>query len=69
MPHARRMPQVGPRCVELRVNDENVTWRIMLRVDSDAVVILEVFEKQSGKTPKQVLETCRDRLTRYDSLD
>ncbi len=27
MPHSRPMPGIGPRCHELRVNDENKTWR------------------------------------------
>ena len=49
MPHSRPMPSMGKRCHELRVDDENATWRIVYRTDSDAIVILEVFEKKTNK--------------------
>lgn len=68
MPASRPMPSVGPRCHELRIVDENVTWRIMYRLDEDAVVILEVFAKKTGQTPKHVIDTCKARLKRYDSV-
>ena len=45
LPHSRPMPSIGARCHELRIDDENKTWRIVHRVDLDAVVILDVFEK------------------------
>jgi len=34
--------------------------------DKDAVILLEVFAKKSGRTPKWVIETCRRRSTEYD---
>ena len=46
MPQSRPMPTVGRRCYELRISDENSTWRIVYRTDVDAIVILEVFEKK-----------------------
>jgi phage-related protein len=67
LPHSRPMPSIGPGCHELRVNDKNVTWRIIYRVDPDAVIILEVFKKKTSKTPKHVIEACRKRLRDYDS--
>ena len=60
------MPSVGTRCHELRIKDESHTWRIMYRIDSDAIVILEVFEKKTGKTPKRVIATCKERMKVYD---
>jgi phage-related protein len=54
MPHARPMPGIGRRCSELRIRDENKTWRIMVRVDSDAVVIVDVFSKKTGDVPEAV---------------
>jgi phage-related protein len=60
------MPSIGPRCHELRVNDGQVTWRIVYRVDPDAIVILEVFKKSTAKTPLPVVETCQRRLRKYD---
>jgi phage-related protein len=59
---------IGPRCRELRINDEGHTWRIICRVDSDAIVIVEVFDKKTRATPKVVIETCKDRLRRYDAV-
>ena len=45
LPHSRPMPSIGARCHELRINDEQKTWRIIYRIDSDAIVIVEVFTK------------------------
>jgi hypothetical protein len=36
MPQSRPMPTIGRRCHELRIRDENQTWRIVYRVDEDA---------------------------------
>jgi phage-related protein len=60
------MPTIGLRCHELRVPDETVTWRILYRVDTDAIVIAEVFSKKTRATPHQVIEACRRRLRAYD---
>ncbi len=67
MPHSRPMPAIGPRCHELRIRDRDKNWRIMHRIDSDAIVILEVFNKTTRETPPEVIENCRSRLRRYDS--
>ena len=61
------MPSIGAHCQELRINDENQTWRIMYRIDVDAIVILEVFSKKSNTTPKYIIEICRRRLKIYDT--
>ncbi len=66
MPGFRPMPSIGTRCGELRVPDETANRRIMLRVDSDAIVILEVFAKKTRATPKKVIEACKRRLKAYD---
>lgn len=68
MPQSRPMPGIGSRCHELRVNDENGTWRIIYRVDEDAIVIVHVFSKKSRKTPKAVIDLCRRRLDFYDRI-
>ena len=67
MPQSRPMPSIGPRCYELRINDVSVQWRLIYRLDDDAIVIAEVFAKKSSKTPKAVLEACRRRLKAYDN--
>ena len=67
LPQSRPMPILGVRCHELRITDENRVWRIVYRVDTDAIVILEVFEKKTPKTPKHVVDICRRRIRDYDS--
>ena len=67
MPHSRPMPSIGRRCHELRIFDENGSWRIVYRIDSDAIVIVAVFPKKAGKTPRKVIETCKARLREYDN--
>jgi phage-related protein len=67
MPYSRPMPSIGNRCHELRINDETVTWRIIYRIDPDAIVILEVFSKKTNKTPQKVIKACQKRLRHYDS--
>ena len=62
------MPLIGPRCHELRVPDQDATWRLVYRVDSDAIVIVEVFSKKTRVTPQNVIATCRERLKAYDLL-
>jgi phage-related protein len=66
LPHSRPMPTIGRRCHELRINDETKTWRLIYRVDKDAIVILDVFAKKSAKTPQQVIDSCKKRLKDYD---
>ena len=67
LPHSRPMPSIGPSCHELRVGDENKTWRIIYRLDQDAIVVAEVFEKKTQTTPRQVILNCQRRLRLYDS--
>ena len=38
----------------------------MYRVDPDAIVIVDVFAKKTGRTPKNVIETRKARLGTYD---
>ena len=40
LPHSRPMPAIGPRCHELRINDQAGTFRVMYRTDPDAIVVL-----------------------------
>ncbi len=67
LPHSRPMPSIGAHCHELRINDKNKSWRIIYRVDEDAIVILEVFEKRTNQTPKHVIDVCKQRLREYDA--
>lgn len=53
LPHSRPMPSIGVRCHEIRIVDEDKIWRIVYRIDNDAILILEVFQKKTQKTPKK----------------
>jgi len=68
MPQSRPMPQIGRRCHELRIRDKQAIWRIIYRIDSDAIIILDVFAKKSRETPKHIVKACKGRLRRYDSI-
>lgn len=68
MPHARPMPVIGPRCYELRVRDVSHHWRLIYRIDPDAVVIAEVFDKKTSRTPNEVIENCKRRFRAYDAI-
>ena len=54
-----------PLCHELRVVDVRASWRILYRLERDAVVILAVFGKTTRTTPKRVIEQAQHRLARY----
>ena len=68
MTQSRPMQVIGPRCHELRIQDADRTWRVIYRLDDDAVVIVDVFAKSTAVTPKSVIESCRRRLALYDSV-
>jgi len=68
LPSSRPMPGIGSRVHELRINDRNSTWRIIYRIDEDAIVIGEVFSKKSRETPKRVIQVCKERFSQYDRL-
>jgi len=68
MPKAEPLPDVGPRCGALRVRDAGHNWRIMYRIDSDAVLVLEVYSKKTRKIPDEVIERCQQRWKRYDAV-
>jgi len=65
LPASRPMPTIGSGCHELRVRDGEANWRVMYHIADDAVVVLDVFAKKTGVTPKTVLDACRQRLAMY----
>jgi phage-related protein len=66
MPLSRPMPGVGRDCHELRVRDIGHQWRVIYRIDDDAIVIAEVFAKKTARVSAEIIEVCRQRLRRYD---
>jgi phage-related protein len=69
LPQSRPMPGIGPRCHELRTRDEGLNWRIIYRIDSDAIVIVEIFAKKTNQTPAKIIDLCKTTLKAYDSID
>jgi phage-related protein len=68
MPSSRPMASIEKGCHELRVNDEDITWRIIYHIDIDAIIILDVFSKKTSKTPKAVIDICKQRIKDYESI-
>lgn len=67
LPHSRPMPAIGAQVHELRIPDETKTWRVFYHVASEAIAILEVAEKKTQKTPKQIIVVCQKRLKRFQA--
>jgi phage-related protein len=66
MPTSRPMPSIGTGCYELRVRDEGEQWRLIYRLDADAILLLDLVRKTTQKTPKPAIDRCRRRLRQYD---
>jgi phage-related protein len=62
------MPSIGPRVHELRIVDKDRTWRIIYRIDEDAIVLAEIFTKKTGQTANKVIDIVQQRLRTYDRL-
>ena len=71
MPESRPMPSVGPRCHELRIDDveQKKEWRVMYYVGRHALAILEVFQKTTRATPRNVISDCKRRLAEFRKVD
>jgi phage-related protein len=62
MPESRPMPVIGARVHELRIRDRDSIWRIVYRLDPDAVVIATVFQKKTQATPPGEIDNARRRF-------
>ena len=68
MPQAEPLPDVGRRCGALRIRDAEHNWRIMYRIDADAILVVEVYPKKTRKIPDEVISRCQQRLKQYDAV-
>ncbi|ALO44955.1 type II toxin-antitoxin system RelE/ParE family toxin [Pseudohongiella spirulinae] len=66
LPQSRPMPSIGAHCHELRITDRDKIWRIVYRIDPDAIVIADVFVKKTEATPKKAIDVCKSRFRMYD---
>jgi phage-related protein len=67
MPESRPMPSIGPRCHELRICNGSHNWRVIYRIDTDAIIVAEVFVKTTQATPNRIIAICKARLRAYDA--
>ena len=59
----RPLPSIGTGVFELRDQDERAWYRVVyLSRIRDVICVLHCFEKKSRKTPKNDLETAKQRL-------
>jgi phage-related protein len=68
LPHSRPMPSIGDNCHELRIRDTESNWRIIYRIDEDAILIVDVFSKTTRATPNSVIVNSKKRLSKYDQV-
>jgi phage-related protein len=68
-PLSRPMPVIGPNCHELRITDENREWRIIYTIQPSRIYVIDVFQKTTPKTPKRVIDNCRQRLRRIQQSE
>lgn len=66
MPQSKKIRDLCPRCHMMRIKDKDKWYRIIYRIDSDAIVLLHIFEKKSNKISKSILKICRQRMKQYD---
>jgi len=57
---------IGKGVNELRISNRGMAWRVIYRIDIDAIVIIEVFKKKTRKTPQRIFDTCKRRLKEYE---
>lgn len=68
LPHSRPMTSICSTCHELRISDKESIWRIIYKIEDDAVVLLHVFQKKTRTTPDKVIKLCKDRIKMYKSI-
>lgn len=68
IPYSRPMPSIGRSVHELRGDDRETrrTWRIIYRIDPDAILVVPWFAKKTQQTPARVIDLCKRRLGDYD---
>lgn len=62
------MPGIGRRCHELRIVDQDETWRVFYHESQEAIVVLDVFAKKTARTPRSIIDQCRRRLSEFQRI-
>ena len=66
MPQSRPMPSIGRRCHELRITDGDLIWRIVYRVDSDAMSSSTRLPRRPEQFAQKDIDRARSRFKDYD---
>jgi phage-related protein len=61
------MIAIGKSCYELRLRDAGTNWRLVFRVDEDAVIVVGLFRKTSPSATGRLIAVSRRRLSEYDA--
>ena len=63
MPLSRPMPSIGRGVHELRLKDKSGIYRVIYFVKTKSnIYLLHSFKKKTNKTPKESIETAKNRL-------
>lgn len=62
------MPGIGLRCHELRIRDQDETWRVIYHEAPEAIVVLDVFAKKTARTPRSIIAQCKRRLSEFQRI-
>jgi phage-related protein len=67
MPQCRPVPSIGKGCYEIRILNDNKWFRIIVRIDSDAIIVANVVQKKTNRLSKKDVDTAKRTLKLYDS--
>ena len=65
-PHSRPMPSIGERYHELRIQDGQITWQIIYRMNPD-YISLELFAKKTNRAPAEIMSNGKRQSPLYNS--
>ena len=68
LPHSRPMPSIGNRCYELRVLDRDEAWRVVYRIDSDAILSLTYSARRPGRHHIKSSSGARRDYVEYNNI-
>jgi len=64
-PAVKPMHQIGKQCYEIRKGTAQHNWRVYLAIRLE-IVVLVVEDKKRGSVSKSTIETCKERLRKYE---
>ncbi|HEV8391863.1 MAG TPA: type II toxin-antitoxin system RelE/ParE family toxin [Dongiaceae bacterium] len=60
------VPTIGPGVREIRIKERSGAFRVIYQATlPDTVLVLDVFQKKTRKTPRPEIEKARNRLNAY----